>query len=62
VARLIHNNRLTNSTSFSDALASSAALASGGTEFLAADAANTTPYKRQFTNILGVADPTQSQG
>jgi hypothetical protein len=54
VTRLIRNNRQSQATSFSDALASSAALASGGTEFLASDAANTTPYKRQFTNILGV--------
>src|SRR5262249_33590756 len=52
--RRIRNNRLSQGTSFSDALASSSGLLGSGNEFLAADAANTTPYKRQFTNILGV--------
>jgi hypothetical protein len=54
LARLIHNNRLNQSNSFSDALASSSALLGSGGEFLAPDAANTTPYKRQFTNLLGI--------
>lgn len=54
VIRLIRNNRQNQGNSFSDALASSSALLGSGGEFLAPDAANTTAYKRQFTNLLGI--------
>ena len=54
VIRVIRNNRISQATSFSDALASSSALLGSGGEFLAADAANTTPYKRLFTDLLGI--------
>ena len=54
VIRVIRNNRVDQQNAFSDALASSSALLGSGGEFLAADAANTTAYKRQFTNILGI--------
>jgi hypothetical protein len=54
VMRFITNNRSSTANSFSDALASSSALLGSGNEFLAADAANTLAYKRQFTNLLGI--------
>ena len=54
VIRIIRNNRQDRQNSFSDALASSSALLGSGNEFLAADAANTLVYKRQFTNLLGI--------
>jgi hypothetical protein len=54
VIRLIRNNRLNRNTSFSDAVGNSSALLGSGNEFLAADAANTTVYKRQFSNLLGL--------
>jgi len=61
-ARFIHNNRASQATSFSDALANAAYMTTGGSEFLAADAANTTPYKRQFTNILGILTQLNRRG
>jgi hypothetical protein len=54
VIRFIHNNRASQATSFSDALASSSGLLGSGADFLAPDAANTLAYKRQFTNLLGI--------
>ncbi len=54
VVRLIRNDRSNTNNSFSDALANSSALLGSGNEFLAGDAANTTVYKRQFTNLLGI--------
>ncbi|MBZ5586000.1 MAG: hypothetical protein LAQ30_28180, partial [Acidobacteriia bacterium] len=54
VVRLIRNDRRNTNNSFSDALANSSALLGSGNEFLAPDAANTTVYKRQFTNLLGI--------
>ena len=54
VVRLIHNNRSNTTNSFSGALANSSYLQDGGAAFLAADAENTLPYKRQFTNLLGL--------
>jgi Carboxypeptidase regulatory-like domain len=54
VVRLIRNNRQSQATSFSDALSSSSALLGSGGDFLAPDAANTTVYKRQFNNLLGI--------
>jgi hypothetical protein len=54
VIRVIRNNRFDQSNSFSDALANSSGLLGSGGEFLASDAANTTAYKRQFTNLLGI--------
>jgi hypothetical protein len=54
VIRLIRNNRASLRNSFSDALGNSSYLAGSGGEFLAADAANTTVYKRQFSNLLGL--------
>jgi Prophage tail fibre N-terminal. len=54
VIRFIRNNRFSQSTSFSDSLSNSSFLNGSGGEFLAADAANTTPYKRQFNNLLGI--------
>ena len=54
VARIIRNNRISTNSAFSDALANSSGLTGSGGEFLAADAKNTTVYKRQFTNLLGI--------
>lgn len=54
VIRMIRNDRQNQGNSFSDALANSSALLGSGGEFLAADAANTLVYKRQFTNLLGI--------
>ncbi|HLJ44867.1 MAG TPA: carboxypeptidase-like regulatory domain-containing protein [Bryobacteraceae bacterium] len=54
VIRLIWNNRNNQGNSFSDAIANSSGLIGSGGEFLAADAANTLVYKRQFTNLLGI--------
>ena len=54
VVRVIRNDRLDQQNSFSDALANSSGLLGSGGEFVAADAANTLAYKRQFTNILGI--------
>ncbi|PWU10308.1 MAG: hypothetical protein C5B51_04505 [Terriglobia bacterium] len=54
VIRIIRNHRLSQQNSFSDALANSSYLLGSGNGFLAADAANTTVYKRQFTNLLGI--------
>jgi hypothetical protein len=61
VARLVRNRRASQLNSFSDALANSSALLGGGTEFLAADAANTLVYKRQFNNLLGILSQLDRQ-
>ena len=54
VARIIRNNRQNFGSSFSDILINSSFLQGGGSEFVAADAKNTTVYKRQFSNLLGL--------
>jgi hypothetical protein len=54
VIRLIRNSRANQRNSFSDAFGNSSYLNGSGGEFLAADAANTTVYKRQFSNLLGL--------
>ncbi len=54
VIRTIRNSRDSTATSFSDALASSSGLLGSGTEFVVPDAVVTTPYRRQFTNLLGI--------
>ncbi|MEP6536868.1 MAG: carboxypeptidase-like regulatory domain-containing protein [Bryobacteraceae bacterium] len=60
VARIIRNNRLNFGNSFSDILINSSFLLGSGGEFVAADAKNTTGYKRQFSNLLGLL--TQRRG
>jgi hypothetical protein len=54
VIRTIRNGRANQRNSFSDALGNSSYLSGSGGEFLAPDAANTTVYKRQFSNLLGL--------
>ena len=54
VIRVIRNNRISQLNSFSDALGNASYLLGSGGSFLAADAANTTAYKRQFSNLLGL--------
>ena len=54
VIRLVHNSRNNQRNSFSDAFGNSSYLAGSGGEFVAPDAANTTVYKRQFSNLLGL--------
>ena len=52
--RFIRNSRSNTLNSFSDALSNSSFLNDGGAVFLAPDAKNTLPYKRQFSNLLGL--------
>jgi len=59
--RVTRNNRLNYGNSFSDALVNSSFLNTGGTEFLAPDAANTLVYKRQFSNLLGLLTQRSAQ-
>ena len=54
VIRIVRNHRLNQQNSFSDALGNSSYLLGSGSVFLAPDAANTTVYKRQFSNLLGL--------
>lgn len=60
VVWLISNNRLDYGHSFSNILANSAYLISSGNDLLAKDAENTTQYKIQFANLLGLL--TQATG
>ncbi len=52
--RVTRNNRLNYGTAFSDALVNSSFLSTSGSDLLVADAKNTTVYKRQFSNLLGL--------
>lgn len=52
--RVTRNNRLNYGTSFSDVIVNSSFLSTGGSDLLAADAKNTTVYKRQIANLLGL--------
>ncbi|MGI8741954.1 MAG: carboxypeptidase regulatory-like domain-containing protein [Bryobacteraceae bacterium] len=61
IARVIRNNRTSYATAFSDALANADLLNTGGKEFLTADAKNTSNYKRQFTNLLGLMSQLTGQ-
>ncbi len=54
VIRLISNSRSSTNTSFSDALSNVNYLLGSGANYLAPDAQNTLPYRRQFNNLLGV--------
>ncbi|HZY58949.1 MAG TPA: hypothetical protein VFE56_04255, partial [Candidatus Binataceae bacterium] len=58
VVRLINNNRLDYGHSFSNALTNGSVLISGGSEFLAPDAQDTSQYKRLFTDLLGLVTQT----
>jgi len=61
VIRLISNNRLDFTHSFSYALTNSSYLISSGNEFLAPDAQNNDIYKEQFTNLLGLVTQVNAQ-
>jgi hypothetical protein len=60
VTRFIRNDRLNFGSSFSDVLINSSFLLGSGSDLLAADAQNTTVYKRQMANLLGLL--TQRSG
>ena len=61
VARIINNNRVDYGHSFSNIEANSSVLVSGGLELLAPDAADSTVYKRQFSNLLGLLTQANAQ-
>jgi hypothetical protein len=63
VARFIRNRRVSSQNSFSDSLVNSAVLLSGGAEFPAAvpDAADTTAFREQFVNLLGLVTQVDAQ-
>jgi hypothetical protein len=52
--RVIRNKRRDQANSFSDALANASYLRGAGAEFVVADAEDSLPYRRQFTNLLGI--------
>ncbi len=54
VIRIIRNNRLNQGNSFSQLYSNSSWLSGTGGVYLVADAASSTPYRRQFNNLLGV--------
>ncbi len=54
VMRYIRNSRLSTANSFSNAYGNSSWLLGSGSDLLVADAKNTTAYKRQFSNLLGL--------
>lgn len=54
VIRLVRNNRLNQGNSFSNLFANSSWLLGTGNQFVAPGARNSTPYRRQFTNLLGL--------
>ena len=54
VMRFIHNDRLNTGNSFSNAYGNSSWLLGSGSDLLVSDAKNTTAYKRQFANLLGL--------
>ncbi|HKW96876.1 MAG TPA: hypothetical protein VJN43_04040 [Bryobacteraceae bacterium] len=61
VVRLINNNRLDFRHSYSNIEGNSSVLVDGGLELLAPDAANSTVYKRQFSNLLGLLTQANAQ-
>src|SRR5262249_3278318 len=54
IGRFISNDRASTLNSFSEAYGNASWLLGTGGQFLVADAANRLPYKRQFSNILGL--------
>ncbi|MBS1835350.1 MAG: carboxypeptidase regulatory-like domain-containing protein [Acidobacteria bacterium] len=54
VIRTIRNIRANKSNSFSQAISNASWLSGVGSAYQVADAANSTPYRRQFNNLLGV--------
>jgi hypothetical protein len=61
VVRLINNNRLDFGHSYSNIEANSSVLVDGGLSLLAPDAENSTVYKRQFVNLLGLLTQANAQ-
>lgn len=61
VVRFINNHRLDYSHSFSGANMNSAYLVSGGSELVAPDAVDSTVYREQFTNMLGLLTQVTGQ-
>jgi len=61
VVRLITNDRLDFGHSYSNIEGNSSVLVDGGLSLLAPDAKNSTVYKRQFTNLLGLLTQANAQ-
>jgi len=57
----VSNNRLDFGHSFSSGLDNSSVLVTSGDDLLAADAEDTTTYKRQFSNLLGLITQINGQ-
>lgn len=52
--RVVRNRRRDKANSFSDALSNSSYLLGAGAEFVVPDAVDSLPYRRQFSNLLGL--------
>lgn len=61
VIRYIRNDRTNTLNSFSNALSNSSWLNGTGSNYQVADSATSTPYRRQFNNLLGVMTQLTTQ-